>query len=186
MGYSQSLRPGGMSLVEVLIALSLFALLSLLGMRAITSLEKQGGRLDLHQSQLADLSQALMLFESDLSNARVLSMHLGQAVSIRVAPDRTEFEMAAAPERVGSSIRFVRWVLDGRTVRRYPDRAVESIFFEWSGVIAAIRLEAIQDDRRVEWSNITLSQPIQAVEFRFRLQDNAELSRLLAVGRRSL
>lgn len=186
MKRGNSLRPSGLSLVEVLVALSLFALLSLLGMRAIDSIEKQGGHLDLRQSELVDLSQVLMLFESDFTNARMLSVHVGQAVSIRVTPERTEFEIAAPPERIGAPLRFVRWVLDGRTVRRYPDRGIEGNFSEWSGGIVAFRLEAIQDDRRVDWSSVVLSQPIQAANFRVQLRDNAEVSRLMAMGRPSL
>lgn len=183
MGCRRPLSPSGMSLIEVLIALSLFALLSLLGVRAIDALEKQGRRLDLRQSSLTDLSQMLMLFESDLANARMVSAHLSQAVSVRAISERTEFEMAAPPERIGSPIRFVRWIVNGRTVRRYPDRAVESNFSEWRETIVAIQLEAIQDDRKVDWPSVRMNQPIQAVEFRFRLQDNAEIRRLVATGR---
>jgi hypothetical protein len=51
-------------------------------------------------------------------------------------------------------------------------------------VVRAFQLVGVQDDRRVDWRSLQPSQSVQAVEFRFRLTDDSEVIRLMALARR--
>jgi type II secretory pathway component PulJ len=173
-----------MTLIEILVALALFALISILGARALTALQSQGQQLDSRQSNMASLSQVVLFMETDLTSARVMSGQLGQAIQMRVTPDKTEIDIAVPPGRAGDIQRWVYWIIDGQSVRRYPDKMNTQTFLEWNGVVSAVQLTGIQDDRRLDWQGLQPRQLVQAVEFRFRLSDGSEVIRLMALARR--
>ena len=173
-----------MTLIETLVALALFALISILGVRALTALDFQGQRLDTRQASTTSLSQASMFMESDLTSARVMSGQLGQTIQVRITADQTEIELAVPPGRAGDNQRWIYWVIDRQSVRRYPDKTITQNFLEWKGVIKAIQLIGVQDDRRLDWQGLQVSKPVQAIEFRFRLSNDSEVIRLMALARR--
>jgi hypothetical protein len=173
-----------MTLIEILVALALFALISILGARALTALQSQGQQLDSRQSTMASLSQAVSYMEADLTSARVMSDQLGQVIQMRVTADKTEIDIAVPPLRAGGGQRWVYWIIDSQSVRRYPDKMNTQTFLEWKGVVRAVQLMGIQDDRRLDWQGLQPRQLVQAVEFRFRLSDDSEVVRLMALARR--
>lgn len=184
MSCSSRRPPIGMTLIEILVALALFALISILGARALTALQSQGQQLDLRQLNMTSLSQMVLFMETDLTSARVMSGQLGQAIQVRISPDKTEIDIAVPPGRAGDAQRWVYWVIEGQSVRRYPDKIASQIFLEWKGVVRAVQLIGVQDDRRLDWQALQPRQLVQAVEFRFRLSDDSEVIRLMALARR--
>jgi len=176
--------PTGMTLIEILVALALFALISILGARALTALQSQGQRLDLYQLNMTGLSQMVLFMETDLTSARVMSGQLGQVIQVRITQDKTEINIAVPPSRAGDIQRWVYWIIDGQSVRRYPDKMSAQNFLEWKGVVRAVQLMGVQGDRRLDWQGLQTRQLVQAVEFRFRLNDDSEVIRLMALAGR--
>ena len=58
-------KPSGLTFVELLIALAIFAILSVMGVRALESVTRTSGHLDLRHQQLQDLTILLRLMEED-------------------------------------------------------------------------------------------------------------------------
>lgn len=58
-------KPSGMTLIEVLTALAVFSVLSLLGVKALESITRTAGHLDLRHQQLHEITVLLRLLEQD-------------------------------------------------------------------------------------------------------------------------
>lgn len=172
----------GMTLMEVLVALALFSLVSLMGWQAMGAMEKQGQRLELRQNQLGDLASVVMLFESDVVKAQPFVAHPSRLIDVQDNSGRIEMDLPAGIDRVGLPTNYVRWVIDGDVIRRYPARENAARFVQWRNVARGIRLIGIQENQRIEWPKVQANRPVQGLEFRFLLADGSEVWRVIAIA----
>jgi type II secretion system protein J len=178
-------KPTGMTLVEVLVALSIFAILSIMGYRALDAFQRQDSRLELRQQQLSELMTLINLLESDFSEAYQLVHAPAQIIQWKISPDRQEFILPKRSLHVEQVQRTVRWVIQDNVIRRYPDGSSLEYFREWSAIASGVNFFAVQGDKKRDWNQLDNSLFLQGVEFRLQLIGQAEISRSFAMPQRS-
>lgn len=131
-------RSGGFTLLEVLIAIAIFALLALGTYRMLSSVLASDETIRRHETQLRDLQRAFQVLESDLNQAgpRPIRDALGDtqpALRGESQPTTLEFSRLGwrnPLQQPRADWQRVRWQLEGETLqRRYwtvLDQAVDS------------------------------------------------------------
>lgn len=179
--YRHKSPPRGITLVEMIVALGIFAIVSMLGYKALQVFQYQERNLTAHQQQLADISILIGLLERDLRDAQEMAGRSFQHIQSRAFTNQHEFLFASQAKTPGHPHTFIRWVIDNQSVRRYSDSGTNRVSQQWQGKITTIRLFAIQAGKKREWSQLDTALVLQGIEFRIELEKNLSISRVVAI-----
>lgn len=187
------MRARGFSLVEVLVALAVFAALAAMAWGGLASVARTRGALDIHQQRLADIVQAMNLIERDLAQAIARPVRgNGARREPALLGERQRIELtrlgAGGLHDGRSSLERVGYALVDQRLQRQRylvlDRAPSSV---------PLLRDLVEDVRQLRWRYLgddgwqerwpageaaSASLP-RAVEMRLQLNDLGELRRVI-------
>lgn len=194
----------GFTLIETLIAVSLFALISVMGVTLLTSYTASQNQLDQSEKFLASIQQARALMQADMENAvkrPVRDLFGGNSTAIfqGYPPNRPNVivafvrggHMGVLLSEEQPAIQRVEYMLDGeRLIRksyRLPDATLETPV---SGQVLFDRVEGLTarfhaGDRWVEdWGTLAggAARFPSLVEFNIELQGRGTITNIFSVG----
>lgn len=111
----------GFTLVELLVALFVFSLISGFAYTSINTMVKAGDALEAEMTALAQLQKAMQSFERDLRQKSVPVIASTEAASVNLSPDKTRLELKLVPSSLttqGPAIKSIRYSLKDKQLLR--------------------------------------------------------------------
>ncbi len=192
------MRSRGFSLLEVLVAVALFALAMGLAYGGLDAVVRGRAQLEESAQRLADLQRAVGLIERDLRAALPRSVRVGdlrRMPALLIDTDGIELTRAGHANRLAQAraeLERIRWGVDDRTLKRWRfaalDRNPGERPQEDSALqeVSQLRVEALRTDGR--WVN-RWPEPGQAddawpraLRLRFSVEGIGEIERLLELA----
>jgi general secretion pathway protein J len=197
-------RTRGFSLIEVMIAVAIFAVVAAIAYRGLGSVVRTRAALQETEQKLHSLTRALNLLEKDLSQAQMRSIRsgagvlepalLGDASSLRVSTLAVAAASAGvhfAPVRVQHVFGPNRWLRSSRAVLDAAPNTAESTRIQLESVS---RVELSYFDQNLQPSgvwppaaarndpNFDLDTLPRAVELRFTVPGAGQIRRLILIS----
>lgn len=111
----------GFTLVELLVALFVFSLLSAFAYRAINTLVKTGDAVEMEMTALANVQRAVLSMERDLRQKTVPVLAVTDAEAVSLTPDKTQLDitvLAKSAATTKATIKHMRYSLKGKVLVR--------------------------------------------------------------------
>lgn len=118
---NQHHKSQGFTLVELLVALFVFSLISAFAYRAVNTLVKTGDAIELEMADLTSVQRAVQIIERDLRQKSVQVLASTESESVNLTPDKTQFELtlltnsAASPQQ---ALKHIRYSLKNESILR--------------------------------------------------------------------
>lgn len=145
------MRTRGFSLIEVLVALAVFAVLAAMAWGGLAQIARTRAALDIHQERMAEIVRGIHIMERDLAQAIARPVRGNNArIEPALVGDRQRLDLtrlgAGAPQGARSSLERVGYVVDDRSLQRHRhlvlDRAPSS---------APLRRTLVGEASQVRW-----------------------------------
>lgn len=111
----------GFTLVELLVALFVFSLISAFAYRAVNTLVKTGDAIELEMADLTSIQRAVQIIERDLRQKSVQVVASTESETVNVTPDKTQLELTLLPNSAANpqqALKHIRYSLKNESIIR--------------------------------------------------------------------
>ncbi|HMT92584.1 type II secretion system protein J [uncultured Thiothrix sp.] len=111
----------GFTLVELLVALFVFSLISAFAYRAVNTLVKTGDAIELEMVELTRVQRAMQTLERDLRQKSVQVLASTESTAVELTPDKTQLDLTLLAHSSGTnkqSLKHIRYSLKNHSLIR--------------------------------------------------------------------